>query len=287
MGIGCHGQGSLLAGRLITPLSASQHRQLSVKWLTYSGCIRITPLPRHLIRKLEHYGPLSAEERQVLEDSASSDRQVGPDQDMVREGDRPSHCILILEGLACCYKLLANGKRQIMAFEIAGDICDLNSFLLGELDHNVGTLTPCKLALIPHNIIREITEKYPRINRALWRTSLIDASIFRAWMINIGRRSAYERIAHLFCETLLRLKAVGLAEDSNYELPVTQAEIGDSLGLSTVHVNRSLQALRGKGLITLRGARLTIHDWEGLKRVADFNPNYLHLGADVENRPPP
>jgi CRP-like cAMP-binding protein len=180
-------------------------------------------MPLHLIRKLERYGQLSAEERQVLEDAPSSEKQFRADQDMVREGERPSHCILILDGFACRYKLLANGKRQIMAFEIAGDLCDLNSFLLGELDHSIGTLTPCTVALIPHTTIRDITERYPRISRALWRSTLIDAAIFRAWMINIGRREAYERVAHLFCETLLRLKAVGLATDSNYDLPVTQA----------------------------------------------------------------
>jgi CRP-like cAMP-binding protein len=239
-------------------------------------------MPLHMIRKLDLYGGLSAEEKHVLESITWQDRDYGADQDMLREGDRPSDCILIREGFACRYKLLANGKRQIMAFQIPGDICDLNGFLLDEIDHNIGTLTPCNVALIPHATIRDMTEKYPRINRALWRTTLIDAGIFRAWMTNIGRRDAYERVAHLFCETFLRLRSVGLANERDYELPVTQAEIGDSLGLSTVHVNRTLQKLRGDGLITLRGPHMTINDWEGLTRAADFNPNYLHLGANRE-----
>ncbi len=239
-------------------------------------------MPNPLVRKLEQFGRFSEEEKRVLEDAASRIRQFSRHEDMAHEGDRPLDCTLILEGFACRYKVLANGRRQIMAFEIPGDICDLSGFLLGELDHSIGTLTPCKVAPIPHKTIIGWTERQPRIARALWRSTMIDSAIFRMWMVNIGRRSAYQRIAHLICETLVRLETVGLAQERSFELPVTQTELGDALGLSTVHCNRILQRLRREGLITLGGGDVSILDWEALKRAADFGPTYLHFGKGIE-----
>ncbi len=183
-----------------------------------------------LVRKLEQFGSLSAEEERVLTDATSNVQEVRADEDLVHEGDRPTESVLILEGFACRYKVLADGRRQIMGFEIAGDLCDINSFLLGESDHSIGTLTPCKIARVPHQALREITERHPRLARLLWRSTMVDAAIFRAWMTNIGQRSAYERISHLFCETLLRLKAVGLAVEGSFEMPTTQEELGTRSG---------------------------------------------------------
>src|SRR3712207_4139041 len=164
-----------------------------------------------------------------------------------------------------------------MAFHIAGDIPDLQSLHLKVLDNSIGTITPCKVGFIQHEALRDLCLRYPRITSGLWRETLIDASVFREWMVSIGRREAYNRIAHLLCEMVLRMKAVGLAEDHRCELPITQAEFGDALGLSTVHVNRTLQELRAAGLITLKGSTLTVLDWEELKRAGDFDPTYLHL----------
>jgi CRP-like cAMP-binding protein len=240
-------------------------------------------MPHPVIRKIEQFASLSDEEARALERAIGPARDIGADQDIVRDGDRPSGCSAILEGFACRYKLLEDGRRQIMSFHIPGDIVDLHSFLLQEMDHSIGTLTPCRVAAIPHAALLDIVETYPRIARALWRDTLIDAAVFREWMVGIGRRSSYARIAHLLCEMFVRLKAIGLAEADRCEFPVTQTELGDALGLSLVHVNRTLQQLRGDGLIAWQGRTLTIEDWEGLQRATEFEPRYLHLdgGAPV------
>lgn len=239
----------------------------------------------HLLRGLEQFGPLTPAEKQVLTEATGEVREVRADRDLVHEGDHPTNCIVIFEGFAARYKMLSDGRRQIIAFEIAGDLCDLNSFLLGESDHSITTLTPCKIANIPHRAIREITEGHPRLARLLWRRTMIDAAIFHAWVTNIGQRSARGRIAHLLCETLLRLEAAGLAVDGSFELPITQAELGDALGLTAVHVNRTLQDLRREGLVAIQGGKVTIREWQALKKTADFNPSYLHLDSRPEARP--
>jgi CRP-like cAMP-binding protein len=145
------------------------------------------------------------------------------------------------------------------------------------MDHSLATLAPSSLAFIQHNDLRTLMRSHPRLGDLLWRDTLIDAAIFRQWMVGLGRREAYGRIAHLLCELLVRLRAVELVEDHAFTLPVTQAELGDAFGLSTVHVNRVLQDLRGDGLITLRGVSLKVLDWEGLKKAGEFDPTYLHL----------
>lgn len=230
-----------------------------------------------LIRKLQGLFPLTPEEERVLEHACNRTVRFGADEDVVVEGDRPSDCNLLLEGLACRYKLLPDGKRQIMSFHRAGDIFDSQSFILEVMDHSIATLTPCTLALIPHKVMLEITEAHPRIARALWKDTLVDAAIFREWMTSIGRRPAYARVAHLVCEEYVRSLAVGLAKDHVFEWPVTQAEIGDALGLSFVHVNRSLKELREHGLVTFKSGRVIIKDWDGLAAAGQFDPAYLHL----------
>jgi CRP-like cAMP-binding protein len=236
------------------------------------------PQSNPLIRKLEHLFPLNPEEKEVLDRACSRTLQVGVDKDLVREGDKPSDCNLLLDGIVCRYKILEDGKRQIFSFHIPGDIFDAQSFLLETMDHSVASLTPCELALIPHTRMREITESYPRIARAIWKDTLVDAAIFRTWMASIGRRSAYQRIAHLMCEMVMKLHAVGLADDHHrINWPMTQNELGDALGLSLVHVNRTLQELRGENLISLESGVLVVHDWEALQRAAMFEPLYLHL----------
>src|SRR3712207_999461 len=166
-----------------------------------------------IIQKIETFTALSEEEKQALVSAIGPARDIGADEDIVFDGDRPSHSCAVLEGFACRYKLLEEGKRQIMSFHIAGDIVDLHSFLLGEMDHSVGTLTPCRIACIPHSVLNDIVERYPRIARALWRDTLIDAAVFREWMVGLGRRSSYGRVARLLCEVYARCKAVGLTAD--------------------------------------------------------------------------
>ncbi len=230
-----------------------------------------------LITRLESIFTLSDAERTALVNLPLQVTTLGADQDVVREGDRPSRSCLLLEGYACTYKITREGKRQIMAFHIPGDIPDLQGLHLTTLDNSLGTITPCRVGFIPHEVLQRLCEQYPRITSALWRETLIDAAIFREWMINIGRRAAYARVARLLCEFVKRTRAVGLTKDHTCELPMTQNELADALGLTTVHVNRTLQTLRGEGLIALKGTTLRVLDWEGLQRVGDFDPGYLHV----------
>jgi CRP-like cAMP-binding protein len=242
--------------------------------------------PEHniLIRKLASISPLSDDEARCLANLSLSSTSFAADQDVVREGDRPSECCLVVEGFACRYKLTETGKRQIFSFHLPGDLPDLQSLHLKIMDHSVMTLTPSRLAFIPHESLKKVMHQCPRIADVMWRDTLIDAAVFREWMIGIGRRSAETRIAHVLCEVFVRMRAVGLANGDACDLPITQAELGDALGLSTVHVNRSLQELRSKGLITLRGSLLTIQNWEGLKQAGEFDPTYLHLDGEPRER---
>ncbi len=233
-----------------------------------------------MIRKLESIFPLSAEEKQALQGLPVQVTGLKADQDIVRVGDRPSQCCLLVEGFTCIYKLTTDGRRQIVAFHVPGDITDLQSLHLKVLDNSLATMTPCTLGFIQHEDLRRLCECYPRITAALWRETLVDASVFREWLLNVGRREAPGRMAHLLCEFFVRLKVVGLVQDHTFDLPITQGELADMTGISTVHVNRVLQDLRAKDLIRTRGGQVNIPDWEKLKEAADFDPLYLHLQQD-------
>jgi CRP-like cAMP-binding protein len=237
----------------------------------------IHPHTLALIRKLESIAPLAPDEKAAILRLPLRLKTVAADQDIVREGDTPSECGLIVEGFACRYNVTAEGKRQILSFHISGDIPDLQSLHLSIMDHSLGTLIPCKLAFIPHDDLRSLMRNHPRLGDLFWRDTLIDAAVFRQWVVNVGRRQAPARMAHVLCELLVRLRAVELVEDHVFDLPVTQAELGDAMGISTVHVNRVLQDLRSNGLIALQGKTLKVLDWEGLKTVGEFDPTYLHL----------
>jgi len=242
--------------------------------------IQLHPEHNILIRKLRSISPLAEDEKRCLATLQFTTRSVAADQDVVREGDRPSECCLVVEGFVCRYKLTDEGRRQIFSFHLPGDIPDLQSLHLKVMDHSLMTLAPSKLAFIPHESVAAVMHRCPRVADVFWRDTLIDGAVFREWMLGIGRRTASTRIAHVLCEVLVRMRAVGLADGHRCELPVTQSELGDALGLSTVHVNRSLQELRGKGLITLRGSVLTVEDWEGLEKAGEFDPLYLHLDGE-------
>ncbi len=238
-----------------------------------------------LIRKLESIFTLTDDERQTLETLPMQIVAIKENQDIVRVGDRPSRSCLILSGLTCTYKLTGDGKRQIQAFNIPGDIPDLQSLHLEVLDNSLGTLTPCSVGFITHEDLNLLCERHYRIAQALWRETLIHGAIFREWMLSIGQREAYPRVAHLMCEMLVRLRAVGLADGHSCKWPITQAEIGDALGITTVHVNRVLQAMRADGLIELKGERLNIPNWNRLKEAGDFDPTYLHLRQQHDLHP--
>lgn len=232
-----------------------------------------------LIRKLERLAPLSYAERQAVEGLPLTVRILTARQDIVREGDRPSQCCLMLDGWAYRYKLLGGGGRQILSFHLPGDVPDLQSLHLPVTDHSLCTLTDATVGFLPHEEVHALTARFPRVAALLWRETLIEAGIFRAWMTGMGRRVAYARIAHLFCELYVKLEAVGLADDCRCPIPLTQIDLADALGLTSVHVNRVLQEMRAKRLITLRKRMLVIHDWDGLVAAAEFDPAYLHQGA--------
>lgn len=229
-----------------------------------------------LVRRLEGIADLTEDDKQLLLGLPTHVRGFEADQDIVREGDRPAECAMVIEGFVCRYKVVADGRRQIMSFHTTGDIPDLHSLHLPTLDDSICALVPTKMAFIPHQAIESLVRQSPTITGALWRLTLIDASIFREWMLGLGRRSAYQRVAHLLCETALRFKQVGLGGERGYTFPITQAELGDALGISTVHANRVVQELRRNELIIWQGSTLTILDWDGLQLAADFDPAYLH-----------
>lgn len=230
-----------------------------------------------LVLKLEQRDQLSDDEKRVLESAISRVRVVEADEDIVHEGDTPSESNLLLDGYAARYKIFSNGRRQITAIHVPGDFVDLHSFLLKTMDHGVVALTPCRIALVPHAALEKITNEHPHLTRLLWLNTLIDGAIHREWLTAMGRLSATAHMAHFMCELFLRLQAVGRTDGDTIQLPLTQAELGDTLGLSTVHVNRVLQELRKEGLIRWQGDALTILDWERLKNVGEFTPTYLNL----------
>ncbi len=228
------------------------------------------------ILKIEGRAPLSAEHRREVERLTTSVQHVGPNSTIYRDGDEPTFVNVVLSGWACRYKVLPDGRRQIIALFLPGDMCDPYVFLLGHRDHALGTLTPVTLARVPAQAIRDLTASGPALAEALWWQTLIAIDIQREWTVSLGRRNAVERLAHLFCEVSARLAEVGLSDGSTCELPLTQADLADALGLSTVHINRVMQELRSSGLVALRNKRLTIHDREGLMDLAMFDPVYLH-----------
>lgn len=234
-----------------------------------------------LVRKLASLADLSHDDRAVLDGMCGRPMAVSPRTDLIREGDVPNGVYLITEGVACRYKTRRNGVRQIMAYLIPGDFCDLDVALLRQMDHAIGTLSACRVVRIDLATIRDLVDNHPTVARALRVATLVDEATLREWLLNLGGRSADERVAHLFCELLLRFQAVGLATQDSYPFPIRQADLAATTGLSTVHVNRTLQNLRRQGLIALSGTSLTILDLPRLRSLAEFKANYLHLAEPM------
>jgi CRP-like cAMP-binding protein len=234
-----------------------------------------------MITKLESIFTLSDEEKQALQDLPIQAMTFKADQDIVSIGDRPHHSFMILQGFTCIYKLSYEGRRQIMALHVPGDIPDLQSLHLKTMDNSIASISPCMVGFIQHEDLRRVCDRYPRLNAAFWRETLVDASIYREWLLSIGQRDAYARVAHLLCELYMRLKAVGLVDENTFDLPTTQEKLGDALGISAVHVSRTFQALRADGLLQNKKGQVTILDWKKLKIAGEFDPLYLHLGEDA------
>lgn len=232
--------------------------------------------------KLENFARLSREDRAALMEASSNVRVVEPRRDLVSEGDPPRYVHLVLDGWASRYKTLPDGKRQIVSLFVPGDFCDVNIYILKQMDHSIGAITRLKAAMINPKDMEKLTTERPRVQQALWWNELVTTATQREWTLNLGQRSAYERIAHLMVEMYLRLQAVGRAHDGRCEFPLTQTDLADATGLTAVHVNRTLQELRGDGLIRLERRQLEILNLQRMKDVSMFNANYLHL--DHEGR---
>ena len=229
------------------------------------------------VAKLEMRGPLDAGDREGLRDLCANVRRIDANSDIISDGANPTHVHLVLEGWAARYKLLPGGGRQITAFLIPGDFCDAHVAILSRMDHGIVALSDVAVAYIPHALFDALPLRSVKLARALWWSTLVDEAVLRAWIVNIGRRDAYEAVAHLFCELQARLRNVGLVEDNRFDLPITQDVLADALGLTPVHINRILQRLRSENLILLKGGILTILDAEALRKVAGFDPAYLHV----------
>lgn len=233
----------------------------------------ITP---HL-KKLRQRTDISAVEERALRDSFLDVRTVAADQMLIRAGEDLTSSILLLDGWMARSKDLESGERQVLELHVSGDFPDLHGFTLKRLDHDVVTLSDCTIAVVPHERLLEITRDHPHLARVYWLSTNIDAAITRELAMSLGRRSAISRMAHLFCELYLRLNVVGRTERNHYEFPLTQRELSECLGITVVHVNRTLQELRRKRMIEFENRNVTILDRKGLEGIAEFDPNYLYL----------
>jgi CRP-like cAMP-binding protein len=234
-------------------------------------------MPNALQRRLEEYTSLTDDDRNELASlSGQSTHTILPRRDLIRRGDAPRSLYLIVEGWGCHYRDLEDGRRQIVDFAIPGDLCDLNLFILDRMDHSIGAITRMKVAEIGREVFHRVITNFPNITTALWWQELVSKSIHREWIVNVGQRDANERIAHLICEMFLRLESVGLTDGYCCDFPLTQSDIADATGLTSVHVNRTIQELRRRDLIILERQRLTIPDMAALQAASLFNPEYLH-----------
>jgi CRP-like cAMP-binding protein len=237
-----------------------------------------------MLRKLRLWVNLTPEQEAALLDLPQSVRTIDKQEVIVREGDDVSHCWVGLSGYCVRFKYVGSGGRQIVSIHMKGDLVDLHNALLGVADHGVQTLTECKMAKLPIEAVQQLSDNDPAIKDALWFDTLVDASIHREWVANVGRRDAPTRIAHLLCEFALKLDAIGL-DQLEYELPMTQDQLADATGLTAVHVNRVLQALEADGLIErVTPKSVIIGDWQRLAAAGDFHSDYLHLESIQRRR---
>ena len=229
-----------------------------------------------LVKFFAQFARLTSDEEEILADVPLREKIVETDCDLACVGDRQYLCVLLIQGVACTYKSLEDGRRQILSFHVQGDLCDLPSLLLSKQDYSIGTLTPVRIASIPHATFSRWAAQYSGLQRAILRACQVEASISREWILNVGRRTAYQRTAHLLCELVTRLRGAGQANGTTLAWPLTQLELADALGITPVHVNRVLQDLRAQKLVELGGGILSVRNWHGLKQAGGFNPGYLH-----------
>ena len=229
-----------------------------------------------LVQRLERHTRLRPADRAAIMRLPYSVKQLDRGDYLIREGDRPERCCLLLSGFAYRHKLVGEGARQIVSIHMPGDPVDLQNIFLAVADHNVQMLTAAFVATIRRDVMAKLVAAFPAAARAMWADTLIDGSIHREWVANVGRRNARTRIAHVLCELAVRQRATGLVEDGTYHLPLTQEQLADATGLTAVHVNRVLKALTLDRVIMRANGSYSVPDWERLVSVGDFDPAYLH-----------
>ena len=231
-----------------------------------------------MLRKLEYWVPFSTADREALLSLPHTVKSFEPHHYITRERDKTSHTCVVLSGFAIRHKIVGTGLRQICSIHMKGDLVDLQNSFLGVSDHSVQMLTSGDVALIAHREVERLAEDHPAIGRAMWIDTLVDGSIFREWLANVGRRDGRTRLAHLLCEFALRLEVAGLGQQSDWQLPMTQEQLGDATGMTSVHTNRTIKSLEADGLIERPSPRsIKIRDWKALANAGDFDSNYLHL----------
>lgn len=236
------------------------------------------PVLEPMVGKLNYHVQLDEQEREAIRALPHVEKIIERHHYIVRERELATHSCIMLSGFSIRSKIVGTGGRQILAIHMKGDLIDLQNSLLKVADHSVQALTECRIAMIPREDIVELAFARPAIGRAMWTDTLVEASIAREWIANVGRRDARTRMAHLLCEFALRLRVAGLGDQSGYELPMTQEQLADTTGLTPVHVNRTLKALQADGLIGRTSARtIEVGDWRKLAQAGDFDSNYLHL----------
>ena len=234
-----------------------------------------------MFRKLRYWRDLDQDDQDAVLALPHVVKHLEKHQYVVRERDLATQCCVMLSGYSIRHKIVAAGARQIVAIHMKGDMVDLQNSILGVADHSVQTLTPSEVAMIPRAAIEKLVVDRPNVGLAMWHDTLVDGSMFREWIANVGRRDAHTRVAHLLCEFALRLQIAGLGEQGSYELPMTQEELADAVGLTSIHVNRTIKVLQKEGLIDRPTARsIVIGDWKKLAAAGDFDRTYLHLPED-------
>lgn len=236
-----------------------------------------------MLRKLERWGVVAEDDRVALLSLPHSLRIVEANQAVVREGCKVTHTCLLRSGFVHRFKVVADGGRQILSIQMAGELVDLENSMLDVADHGVQAISQCELALIPVEALLSLASKRPQVAVAMWRSTLVDSAIFREWIANVGRRDASTRLAHLLCELGMRLESSGGRKRDRYTMPLNQEQIGDSLSLTAVHVNRTLRGLEDRGLIVRDKREITIPDWKALAHAGDFQAGYLHLGKSPQS----
>ena len=230
-----------------------------------------------LVKEISLHAKLAEADRQAVYDLPCRVRQLDAGSYIIREADQPKHCCLLVDGFAIRQKVTGSGARQIMALCIPGDAVDLQNAFLDISDHAVQMLTRGTVADIPRQDLQRLVISNKAIAEGIMQMTLIEASIMREWVVNVGRRDARERIAHVLCEFAVRLHERGLNGHGGFELPMTQEQLADTTGLTPVHVNRVLKGLEADGLITRRRRVIQFDDWRALQEAGDFSRRYLHI----------